>query len=169
MSFDDLSMIEKGVAVIRSHAQKLPDTPGVYRMISDKDDILYVGKAKSLKKRVTSYTNFARLPFRLQRMISQTRKMEFIHTHTEAEALLLESNLIKKLKPRYNILLRDDKSFPYIFVPSDHDYPQVTKHRGVKKRKGDYFGPFASAGDVNRTIGILQRLHIFFICSKRFI
>jgi len=168
MSFDDLSMIEKGVAVIRSHAQKLPDTPGVYRMISDKDDILYVGKAKSLKKRVTSYTNFARLPFRLQRMISQTRKMEFIHTHTEAEALLLESNLIKKLKPRYNILLRDDKSFPYIFVPSDHDYPQVTKHRGVKKRKGDYFGPFASAGDVNRTIGILQRVFLIRNCTDSY-
>ncbi len=162
------SPIEKGADVIRGYAKQLPDTPGVYRMLSDKEDVLYVGKAKSLKKRVTSYTNFGKLPFRLQRMIAQTVKMEFVHTHTEAEALLLESNLIKKLKPRYNILLRDDKSFPYIFVPSDHDYPQVMKHRGAKRRKGDYFGPFASAGDVNRTIGILQRVFLIRNCTDHY-
>ena len=168
MSEETQSPIEQGASVIREHAHKLPDNPGVYRMLSDKDDVLYVGKAKSLKKRVISYTNYARLPFRLQRMISQTRKMEFVHTHTEAEALLLESNLIKKLKPRYNILLRDDKSFPYIFVPSDHDYPQVMKHRGAKKRKGEYFGPFASAGDVNRTISILQRVFMIRNCTDSY-
>ena len=162
------SPIDLGADVIREHAKKLPDTPGVYRMISEKDDVLYVGKAKSLKKRVTSYTNYGKLPFRLQRMIAQTVKMEFVHTHTEAEALLLESNLIKKLKPKYNILLRDDKSFPYIFVPGDHDYPQVTKHRGAKKRKGQYFGPFASAGDVNRTIGILQRVFLIRNCTDSY-
>jgi len=162
------SSTEVGAQVIREHAQKLPDTPGVYRMLSNMDDVLYVGKAKSLKKRVISYTNYGRLSFRLQRMIAQTCKMEFVYTHTEAEALLLESNLIKKLKPKYNILLRDDKSFPYIFVPSDHDYPQVTKHRGAKKRKGDYFGPFASAGDVNRTISILQRVFMIRNCTDSY-
>lgn len=168
MSDDVTSPVERGAEIIRSHAKKLPDTPGVYRMISDTDDVLYVGKAKSLKKRVTSYTNFGKLPFRLQRMISLTTKMEFVHTHTEAEALLLESNLIKKLKPKYNILLRDDKSFPYIFVPSTHDYPQVTKHRGAKKKKGEYFGPFASAGDVNRTIAILQRVFMIRNCTDSY-
>lgn len=168
MSGDAEISIERGAGVIRSHAEKLPDTPGVYRMISEADDVLYVGKAKSLKKRVTSYTNFGKLPFRLQRMISLTAKMEFVHTHTEAEALLLESNLIKKLKPKYNILLRDDKSFPYIFIPSTHDYPQVTKHRGAKKRKGEYFGPFASAGDVNRTIAILQRVFLIRNCTDSY-
>lgn len=168
MSEDKKSPIEVGAEVIRGNAKKLPDTPGVYRMIAENDDVLYVGKAKSLKKRVMSYTNFSKLPFRLQRMIAQTVKMEFVHTHTEAEALLLESNLIKKLKPKYNILLRDDKSFPYIFVPSDHDYPQVTKHRGAKRRKGDYFGPFASAGDVNRTIGILQRVFLIRNCTDSY-
>ncbi|MFK7839087.1 MAG: excinuclease ABC subunit UvrC [Bdellovibrionales bacterium] len=165
---DDVKMIDKGIGVIRGHAKQLPDTPGVYRMLSDHDDVLYVGKAKSLKKRVMSYTNYGKLPFRLQRMISQTRKMEFVHTHTEAEALLLESNLIKKLQPRYNILLRDDKSFPYIFVPQDHDYPQVMKHRGAKRRKGEYFGPFASAGDVNRTINILQRVFMIRNCTDSY-
>lgn len=168
MSGDGEISIERGARVIRSHAEKLPDTPGVYRMISEADDVLYVGKAKSLKKRVTSYTNFGKLPFRLQRMISLTSKMEFVHTHTEAEALLLESNLIKKLKPKYNILLRDDKSFPYILIPSTHDYPQVTKHRGAKKRKGEYFGPFASAGDVNRTIAILQRVFLIRNCTDSY-
>jgi len=168
MSEEGSSTIEQGADVIRDYAKRLPDTPGVYRMLSDKEDVLYVGKAKSLKKRVMSYTNYGRLPYRLQRMISQTKVMEFVHTHTEAEALLLESNLIKKLKPRYNILLRDDKSFPYIFVPSHHDFPQVRKHRGAKKQKGDYFGPFASAGDVNRTIGILQRVFMIRNCTDSY-
>ena len=165
MSDDVKSPVEIGADVIREYVKKLPDTPGVYRMLSDKDDVLYVGKAKSLKKRVVSYTHASKLSFRLQRMVAQTRKMEFVHTHTEAEALLLESNLIKKLKPKYNILLRDDKSFPYIYVPSDHDFPQVMKHRGARKRQGQYFGPFASAGDVNRTIAILQRVFMIRNCT----
>ena len=167
MSDDVQSPIERGAEVIRSHAKKLPDTPGVYRMLSDSDDVLYVGKAKSLKKRVISYTNFGKLPFRLQRMIAQTAKMEFVHTHTEAEALLLESNLIKKLKPKYNILLRDDKSFPYIFISSEHDFPRLEKHRGAKSRKGTYYGPFASAGAVNRTINTLQKVFLLRTCSDR--
>ena len=165
MSDDVKSPVEIGADVIREYVKKLPDTPGVYRMLSDKDDVLYVGKAKSLKKRVVSYTHANKLSFRLQRMVAQTCKMEFVHTHTEAEALLLESNLIKKLKPKYNILLRDDKSFPYIYVPSDHDFPQVMKHRGARKRQGQYFGPFASAGDVNRTIAILQRVFMIRNCT----
>ena len=135
-SSDLKTPIEKGAEIIRGYVKSLPETPGVYRMLSDKDEVLYVGKAKALKKRVSSYTRPQKLPFRLQRMIAMTVKMEFVHTHTEAEALLLESNLIKKLKPKFNILLRDDKSFPYILMTADHAYPQVVKHRGSKKRKG---------------------------------
>ncbi len=150
--------LERGADVIRNYVKDLPVTPGVYRMIADNGDVLYVGKAKALKKRVVSYTQVDKLPMRLQRMVALTHTMEFVHTHTEVEALLLESNLIKKLKPRYNILLRDDKSFPYILVTGDHDYPQVKKHRGAKKAKGEYFGPFASAGAVNHTIHLLQRV-----------
>jgi excinuclease ABC subunit C len=162
---DDLSSLEAGTAAIRAYARRLQDKPGVYRMLGAKEDVLYVGKAKSLKKRVTSYTQGNRLPVRLQRMVALTRRMEFIETHTEVEALLLESNLIKKLRPRFNILLRDDKSFPYILITGDHDYPLVTKHRGSKKRKGRYYGPFAGAGDVNRTIAILQRAFMLRNCS----
>jgi len=157
--------LQRGADIIKGYVRDLPDTAGVYRMLSDKGEVLYVGKAKSLKKRVVSYTRPEALTIRIQRMIAQTAKMEFVHTHTEAEALLLESNLIKKLKPRYNILLRDDKSFPYILVTGDHDFPQVTKHRGAKKRKGDYYGPFASAGLVNRTIIALQRAFMLRNCS----
>lgn len=163
-----ISPVERGAAVIKGYVKKLPDTPGVYRMLSDKGEALYVGKAKSLKKRVVSYTRPEGLPFRLQRMIAATESMEFVHTHTEAEALLLESNLIKKLKPRYNVLLRDDKSFPYILLTGDHDFPQVLKHRGAKKRKGQYYGPFASAGDVNRTIAILQRVFMLRNCTDSY-
>ncbi|MGB0719374.1 MAG: excinuclease ABC subunit UvrC [Bdellovibrionales bacterium] len=162
---EETSSIETGVAVIKDNAARLPDTPGVYRMLGADGDVLYVGKAKALKKRVSSYTHFSKLTIRLQRMVAQTRSMEFVHTHTEAEALLLESNLIKRLKPKYNILLRDDKSFPYIFIPGDHDFPQVMKHRGAKRRAGDYFGPFASAGDVNRTLALLQRLFLIRNCT----
>ena len=160
--------LETGVGVIKSQVAKLPDTAGVYRMISEKGDVLYVGKAKSLKKRVASYTRPNALPFRLQNMIALTRSMEFVHTATEAEALLLESNLIKKLKPRFNILLRDDKSFPYILMTGDHDFSQVVKHRGAKKRKGTYYGPFAGAGDVNRTIAILQRVFMLRNCTDNY-
>lgn len=157
--------LQQGADIIRAYVKTLPDKPGVYRMLSEKGDVLYVGKAKSLAKRVRSYTHVGKLPARLQRMVALTRQMEFVHTHTEVEALLLESNLIKKLKPRYNVLLRDDKSFPYILITGDHDYPLVTKHRGAKKPKGQYYGPFASAGDVNRTITILQRIFMLRNCS----
>ena len=157
--------LQNGTQVIRDFANSLPTTPGVYRMLADNGDVLYVGKAKALKKRVLSYTNTNKLPIRLQRMVAQTVRMEVVQTHTEVEALLLESNLIKKLQPRYNILLRDDKSFPYILITSDHDYPQVTKHRGARKKGVEYYGPFASAGAVNRTIEILQRVFKLRNCS----
>ncbi len=164
MDKGETSSIEIGVQTIRDYLKNLPVAPGVYRMISDRDDVLYVGKAKALKKRVASYTHFDRLPHRLQTMVSLTRRMEFITTHTEAEALLLEANLIKKLKPRFNILLRDDKSFPYILLRFDHDFPQLVKHRGRKKAKGIYFGPFPSAGDVNRTLSVLQKVFLLRNC-----
>ena len=134
-------------------------------MINADGDVLYVGKAKNLKKRVTSYTKVDRLGVRIRRMVAQTAAMEFVTTHTEAEALLLEANLIKRLKPRYNILLRDDKSFPSILVTTDHPYPQVLKHRGAQTRKGDYFGPFASAWAVNQTLTVLQRAFLLRSCS----
>jgi excinuclease ABC subunit C len=154
-----------GIDVIRGHLKTLPNAPGVYRMLSASGDALYVGKARSLKKRVVAYTQPQRLDNRLLRMVSETRVMEFITTHTEAEALLLESNLIKKLRPRFNILLRDDKSFPYILLTGDHDFPQVLKHRGARSRRGEFFGPFASAGAVNRTINALQRAFLLRSCS----
>ena len=157
--------IECGADVIREYVKSLPLTPGVYRMIADDDEVLYVGKAKALKKRVVSYTHYMKLPHRLKTMVSLTRRMEFISTHTEAEALLLEANLIKKLQPRFNILLRDDKSFPYIVLRKDHAYPQLLKHRGAKKLKGEYFGPFPSVGDVNRTLGVLQKVFLLRNCS----
>ena len=149
--------ISRGRAVIRSHLKTLPNSPGVYRMIDEKGQVLYVGKAKNLKKRVASYANLKGLSTRILGMVAATADMEFITTHTEVEALLLESNLIKELKPRYNILLRDDKSFPYILVTGDHEWAQITKHRGARSRRGEYFGPFASAGAVNETINALQR------------
>ena len=154
-----------GVEVIRKYLKNLPGDPGVYRMINEKGDVLYVGKAKNLKKRVANYTNLNRQSIRIKRMINMTRTMEFVTTHTEAEALLLEANLIKKLTPRYNILLRDDKSFPSILITSDHDYPQVLKHRGARKRRGEYFGPFASAGAVNQSLAVLQRAFLLRSCT----
>lgn len=160
-----ITPLARGAAIIRDYVAQLPATPGVYRMLSESGDVLYVGKAKALKKRVVSYTHVDKLPMRLQRMVALTTKMEFVHTHTEVEALLLESNLIKKLKPRYNILLRDDKSFPYILITGDHEFAQVTKHRGARKPKGEYFGPFASAGAVNFTIEVLQRVFKLRNCS----
>jgi excinuclease ABC subunit C len=154
-----------GVLVIEAYLRTLESTPGVYRMINSSGDVLYVGKAKNLKKRVGSYTNLKRQPTRLQRMIFETQSMEFVTTHTEAEALLLEANLIKRYKPRYNILLRDDKSFPKILLTSGHQYPQVLKHRGVENREGSYFGPFASVWAVNETLTILQRAFLLRTCS----
>src|SRR3546814_2636065 len=143
----------------------LSNAPGVYRMLDEAGNALYVGKAKSLKKRVYSYTQTGKHPARLLRMIAETRTMEFVVTRSEVEALLLEANLIKRLMPRYNVLLRDDKTFPHILIAEDHPYPQITKHRGAETRPGRYFGPFASAGAVNRTIAALQRAFLLRNCS----
>ena len=159
------SRIEDGVAVIRNALKTMPTSPGVYRMLDARGTALYVGKARSLKKRVPSYTRIAQLPNRLRRMVAETASMEIVTTHTEVEALLLEINLIKRLKPRYNVLLRDDKSFPHILIARDHDFPQILKHRGAQKRPGDYFGPFASAGAVNRTLTALQKAFLLRSCS----
>ena len=157
--------LTSGMAVIRRHVKTLPGSPGVYRMTNARSDVLYVGKAHNLKKRVTTYANPGKLPIRLQRMVAETTAMEFVTTHTEVEALLLESNLIKTLKPLYNVLFRDDKSFPHIFITEEHDFPQITKHRGAQSKRGRYFGPFASAGAVNRTLAALQRAFLLRNCS----
>ena len=154
-----------GLAAIEKHLKTLPNAPGVYRMIDAHGDALYVGKARSLRKRVATYSQTGRQPTRLLRMISETRTMEFVVTTSEVEALLLEANLIKRLKPRYNVLLRDDKTFPHILIAEDHEFPQILKHRGAETRPGRYFGPFASAGAVNRTITALQRAFLLRNCS----
>lgn len=154
-----------GPKLIADYVSRLPGKPGVYRMFDEYGTVLYVGKAKDLKKRVTAYTAYDRHPMRLRRMIRATTAMEFVITESETEALILEASLIKRLKPRYNILLRDDKSFPYILVRKDHPAAQVTKHRGARKIKGDYYGPFASAGAVNRTLDTLQRAFRLRNCS----
>ncbi len=155
----------KGAALIADQVTRLPSKPGVYRMIGEKQDVLYVGKAKSLKARVSSYAKSGGHSNRIMRMITETRTMEFVVTGTEIEALLLEANLIKQLRPRYNVLLRDDKSFPYILVAEDHAAAQIVKHRGARKRKGVYYGPFASAGAVNRTLNTLQKAFLLRSCS----
>ncbi|HVR69010.1 MAG TPA: excinuclease ABC subunit UvrC [Verrucomicrobiae bacterium] len=157
--------LQRGVEVISAQLKNLPSGPGVYRMLNDKGDPLYVGKARSLRKRVGTYTQIDRLANRLQRMVAETTTLEVIATHTEVEALLLESNLIKRLAPRYNVQLRDDKSFPYILIARDHAAPQILKHRGARDRRGEYFGPFASAGAVNNTITALQRAFLLRSCS----
>ncbi|MDC0147306.1 excinuclease ABC subunit UvrC [Alphaproteobacteria bacterium] len=154
-----------GAALIDSKVATLPSGPGVYRMLDEHGEALYVGKAKNLKNRVRSYTRATGHNNRILKMIDSTRAMEFIRTETETDALLLEANLIKKLKPRYNVLLRDDKSFPYILLADDHAVPQLYKHRGARKRTGAYFGPFASAGAVNRTLNTLQRAFLLRSCS----
>jgi excinuclease ABC subunit C len=157
--------IEKGVSVIRGFVDTLGHGPGVYRMINDDGDVLYVGKAKDLKKRVISYTRPKTLANRQLRMVAETRDMQFVNTRTEIEALLLESNMIKEYQPPFNVLLRDDKSYPYIKLSTDHDYPRIAKYRGPRKGQGAYFGPFASAGAVNRTIGAIQRGFMIRNCS----
>jgi excinuclease ABC subunit C len=154
-----------GVAVIETALETMSASPGVYRMLDAKGDALYVGKARSLKKRVTSYTQIGRLPERLRRMVSETVSMETVTTHTEAEALLLEANLIKRLKPRFNIVLRDDKSYPWLMLTEDHPYPQIVKHRGAQVRKGSYWGPFASAWAVNQTVTAMQRVFLLRSCA----
>ncbi len=159
---------KKGVDVIASEVRRLPNGPGVYRMLDENGEVLYVGKARSLKKRVTSYTRLQGQSNRIMRMILSTAAMEFVVTQTEPEALLLEANLIKRLRPRFNVLLRDDKSFPYILVTGDHQSAAIVKHRGARKRKGDYFGPFASAGAVDRTINALQKAFLIRTCSDSY-
>ena len=157
-----------GRAAITRAVKHAPSAPGVYRMIDGKGDVLYVGKAKNIKKRVTSYTRPTGHDSRITRMIAGTVTMEFVSTKTETEALLLEANLIKRLRPRFNVLLRDDKSFPYIIITSDHWAPQILKHRGARTRAGHYYGPFANAGAVNRTINALQRAFLLRSCSDSF-
>lgn len=154
-----------GIAAIRRQLRTMPSAPGVYRMYDSGGNVLYVGKARNLRNRVTAYTQPNRLPNRIRRMVAETVTMEIVTTHTEVEALLLEINLIKQLKPRYNVLLRDDKSFPYILISGDSEWAQLTKHRGAQSRKGEYFGPFASAGAVNRTLTALQRAFLLRSCS----
>jgi excinuclease ABC subunit C len=160
--------MEVGAEIIRAFVKTLPSAPGVYRMIDEAGEVMYVGKARSLKARVTNYTRPEALEVRLQRMIAATRTMEFVRTETEAEALLLEANLIKRLKPRFNVLLRDDKSFPYILIATEHEAPELSKHRGSKRRKGHYFGPFASAVAVKRTITSLQKAFLLRTCTDSF-
>ena len=154
-----------GAALISAQVKHLPDSPGVYRMYDAEGGLLYVGKARSLKKRVASYAKLGGHSNRIARMIASTTRMEFITTATETDALLLEANLIKRLKPRYNVLMRDDKSFPYILLTGDHDFPQVLKHRGARTRAGDYYGPFASAGAVTATLNALQKAFLLRSCS----
>ena len=154
-----------GAELIQHFVKRLPNSPGVYRMFNTAGDVLYVGKARSLKKRVTNYAQGRGHSNRISQMIRQTANMEFVTTRTETEALLLEANLIKRLRPRFNVLLRDDKSFPYILVTGDTRAPAIFKHRGARSRKGDYFGPFASAGAVGRTINSLQRAFLLRTCT----
>ncbi|MCV3210279.1 excinuclease ABC subunit UvrC [Mesorhizobium sp. YC-39] len=157
-----------GAEVIQTLVKRLPNAPGVYRMMNAAGDVLYVGKARSLKKRVTNYAQGRFHTSRIGRMVRETATMEFVVTRTEIEALLLEANLIKRLRPRFNVLMRDDKSFPYILLTGDHVSPGIYKHRGARSRKGDYFGPFASAGAVGRTINSLQRAFLLRSCTNSF-
>ena len=154
-----------GAQVIKNAADSLPASPGVYRMLSHEGEILYVGKAHQLARRVLSYSQPNRLSSRLMRMVSETKSLEVTHTNTEVEALLLEQNLIKQHRPRFNILLKDDKNFAHILLTRDHPFGQLTKHRGSQKRKGDYFGPFASTSAVNRTVTTLTRAFMLRTCS----
>jgi excinuclease ABC subunit C len=170
---DDIALDEgasagAGRAVIVRYAKNAPSSPGVYRMLDAKGDVLYVGKAKNIRKRVTAYARPTGLDSRIMRMVGATAAMEFVSTATETEALLLEANLIKRLRPRFNVLLRDDKSFPYILITADHWAPQILKHRGAHSRKGSYYGPFASVWAVNRTINALQRAFLLRSCSDSF-
>src|SRR5580765_1939129 len=160
--------LEAGVAAIREVLATLRPKPGVYRMLDARGDVLYVGKARALRNRVANYTQVERLPLRLKRMVSQTRAMTIVTTNSEAEALLLEAQLIKRFRPPYNVLLRDDKSFPFILLRADHAFPRIQKHRGARRAKGNYYGPFASAGSVNTTINALQKLFLLRSCTDSF-
>jgi excinuclease ABC subunit C len=162
---DNLAEGLSGAELIKAYVKRLPNAPGVYRMFNADGDVLYVGKAASLKKRVTNYAQGRGHSNRITRMIGLTAAMEFVTTRTETEALLLEANLIKRLRPRFNVLMRDDKSFPYILITGGHDAPGIFKHRGAQTKKGDYFGPFASATAVGRTINALQRAFLLRTCT----
>jgi excinuclease ABC subunit C len=164
----DTPDLDRGVEAIRAVVKTLPIKPGVYRMLDSGGEVLYVGKARALKNRVTNYTQVTRLPRRLQRMVSQTRSMEIITTNSESEALLLEAQLIKRYRPPYNVLLRDDKSFPFILLRDDHEFARISKHRGARVAKGNYYGPFASAGAVNATLNALQKVFLLRSCTDSF-
>ncbi|RZL58620.1 MAG: excinuclease ABC subunit UvrC [Sphingomonas sp.] len=164
----DTPDLDAGIAAIRNVLATLPSRSGVYRMQDAKGDVLYVGKARSLKQRVANYTQVKGLTKRLQRMIAQTRSMTIVTTNNEAEALLLEAQLIKRYRPAYNVLLRDDKSFPFILLRGDHEFPRVQKHRGARRAPGNYYGPFASAGSVNNTLNALQKLFLLRSCTDGF-
>lgn len=164
----ELPDLDAGIAAIRNVWKTLPTRPGVYRMHDAKGDILYVGKARALKNRVSNYTQVDRLPNRLRRMVAQTRSMTIVTTNSEAEALLLEAQLIKRYRPAYNVLLRDDKSFPFILLRADHAFPRIQKHRGARRYKGNYYGPFASAGSVNQTLNALEKLFLLRSCTDGF-
>ena len=164
----DAPDLKAGVAAIRNVLATLPLRPGVYRMQDARGDVLYIGKARALKNRVANYTQVDRLPKRLQRMVSQTRSMTIVTTNNEAEALLLEAQLIKRYRPAFNVLLRDDKSFPFILLRNDHDFPRIQKHRGARRAVGNYYGPFASAGSVNNTLNALQKLFLLRSCTDSF-
>ena len=169
ISFDAASdSLAAGREAVLHYVKLAPSRPGVYRMIDGRGDVLYVGKAKNIRKRITAYARPTGLDTRIERMIAATRTLEFVVTRTETEALLLEANLIKRLRPRFNVLLRDDKSFPYILITSDHWAPQIVKHRGARSRPGRYYGPFASVWAVNRTINALQRAFLLRSCSDGF-
>ena len=164
----DAPDIDRGIAAIRNVLRTLPTRPGVYRMTDAEGAVLYIGKARALKNRVTNYTQVSRLSRRLQRMVSQTRDMTIVTTNSESEALLLEAQLIKRYRPPYNVLLRDDKSFPFIFLREDHKFPRISKHRGAKAGKGVFYGPFASAGAVNTTLNALQKVFLLRSCNDSF-
>ncbi|MEE4199438.1 excinuclease ABC subunit UvrC [Erythrobacter sp.] len=160
--------LDAGVAAIREVVRTLKPVPGVYRMLDARGDVLYVGKARSLRARVANYTQIKQLSSRLQRMVSQCRAMEIVTTNSEAEALLLEAQLIKRYRPPFNVLLRDDKSFPFILLRGDHAFPRIHKHRGARRAAGNYYGPFASAGSVNTTLNALQKLFLLRSCTDSF-
>ena len=154
--------------IIKNKLMNIPDGPGIYQYLNAKNEIIYIGKAKNLKKRVSSYRNTSSLSNRIQRMVYQVNNIETITTKTEAEAFLLESNLIKKIKPKFNIVLRDDKSLPYILITTKNKWPQILKHRGKQKKNGIYFGPYPSAGVVGKTINSLQKAFIIRSCSDSY-
>lgn len=164
----DTPDLDTGIAAIRNVLKTLPLKPGVYRMHDARGDVLYVGKARALKNRVGNYVQIDRMPYRLRRMVALTRSMTIVTTNSEAEALLLEAQLIKRYRPAYNVLLRDDKSFPFILLRADHKFPRIQKHRGARRHKGQYYGPFASAGSVNQTLNALEKLFLLRSCSDSF-